>query len=169
MVTPLHFRDKGTVKTMSFWRWTGSEKGEDSGIVRQGDGHDFLGCTRNYLYWLIWKRTNDNWSVLCVVITPVERINKEKSPHLKKKKIFFHQDNARVHTCAVSMAKIMELKFDFLQHSPGLTPQWLFFNFKLENMARRTTVHVKRGLRTNRCLFWGPSEILLFGRLKKVG
>ena len=31
---------------------------------------------------------------------------KKKLPYLKK--ILFHQDNARMHTCAVSMAKIME-------------------------------------------------------------
>ena len=37
---------------------------------------------------------------------------KKKPPHLKKKEVVFHQDNARVHTCAVSMAKIMELKFE---------------------------------------------------------
>ena len=41
---------------------------------------------------------------------------KKKRPHLKK--ILFHQDNTRVHTCAVSMAQIMELKFELLQHSP---------------------------------------------------
>ena len=32
--------------------------------------------------------------------------SKKKRPHLEK--IFYHQDNTRVHTCAVSMAKIME-------------------------------------------------------------
>ena len=39
---------------------------------------------------------------------------KKKRPHLEK--ILFHQDNAPVHTCAVSIAKIMELKFELLQH-----------------------------------------------------
>ena len=33
---------------MSFWKRTGSKEAEDGEIVRQGDGHDFLGCTRNY-------------------------------------------------------------------------------------------------------------------------
>ena len=69
----------------------------------------------------------------------------------------------------VSMAKIIELKFELLQHSPDLAPSDFFFISKLEKMARRTTVHVERGHHPNRCLFWGPSEILLFGRLKKVG
>ena len=45
---------------------------------------------------------------------------KKKRPHLKK--ILLHQDNARVHTCTVSMTKIMEIKFELLQHSPNLAP-----------------------------------------------
>lgn len=60
---------------------------------------------------------------------------KEKRPHLKRKKVLFHQDNARVHTSAVSMAKIMELKFELLPHppySPDLAPSdfFLFPNLK---------------------------------------
>ena len=55
---------------------------------------------------------------------------KKKRPHLKRKKILFHQDNAQVHTCTVSMAKIMELKFELLQHlpySPDLAPSDFFY------------------------------------------
>ena len=37
---------------------------------------------------------------------------KKKRPHLIK--IVLHQENAWVHTCAVSMAKIVELKFELL-------------------------------------------------------
>ena len=52
---------------------------------------------------------------------------KKKCPHLKK--ILFHEDNARVHTCVDAMAKIMELKFELLQHppySPDLAPNDFF-------------------------------------------
>ena len=41
---------------------------------------------------------------------------KKKRPHLKK--ILFHQDKERVPTCAVSIAKIMKLKFELLQQPP---------------------------------------------------
>ena len=54
---------------------------------------------------------------------------KKRRPHLKKK-ILFHQDNARVHTCTVSVAKIMELKFELLQHLPyslNLAPSDFFY------------------------------------------
>ena len=59
----------------------------------------------------------------------------EKRPHLAKKKILFHQDNAPVHTSARAMAKIRELKFELLPHapySPDLAPSdyFLFPNLK---------------------------------------
>ena len=50
MDTPLHSRDKETVKTVAFLRRTGSEEVEDGEIGWQGDGHGFLGSTRNYLH-----------------------------------------------------------------------------------------------------------------------
>ena len=77
--TPLHSRDKGTIKIVGFWRQMGSEEGYDDKIGRQGDGHGFSGCTRNHLHRLLGKRTNDNLSVLCVIIAPVERRNQEKT------------------------------------------------------------------------------------------
>lgn len=60
---------------------------------------------------------------------------KQKRPHLAKKKVLFHQDNARVHTCLVTMAKIHELRYELLPHpaySPDLAPcdYYLFPNLK---------------------------------------
>ena len=61
---------------------------------------------------------------------------KKKRLHLKK--ILFHQDNARVHTCAVSMVKIMELKFELLQHSPDFdeVPKCYFLD-SLKKLEKR--------------------------------
>lgn len=50
---------------------------------------------------------------------------REKRPGLARKKIIFHQDNARPHTSIVAMAKIHELRYDLLHHppySPDLAP-----------------------------------------------
>lgn len=60
---------------------------------------------------------------------------KQKRPHLAKKKVLFHQDNARVHTCVVSMAKFHKLGYELLPHpaySPDLAPcdYFLFPNMK---------------------------------------
>ena len=41
-----------------------------------------------------------------------------KRPHLQKKKILFHQDNAPSHTSAVAIAKILELQLELLDHPP---------------------------------------------------
>lgn len=59
----------------------------------------------------------------------------EKRPHLQRKKILFHQDNAPSHTSAVAIAKINELRFELLDHppySPDLAPSdfFLFPNLK---------------------------------------
>ena len=50
---------------------------------------------------------------------------------MAKKKVIFHQDNVRVHTCAVSMAKPYEL-VPHPPYSPDLAPcdYFLFPNLK---------------------------------------
>ena len=58
---------------------------------------------------------------------------KTKRPHLAKKKVLFHQDNARVHTCVVSMSKFHELRYELLSHpaySPDPSDYFLFLNLK---------------------------------------
>jgi len=60
---------------------------------------------------------------------------KQKRPNCTKKKVLFHQDNARVHTCVVAMAKFHKLGYELLPHpaySPDLAPSdyFLFPNLK---------------------------------------
>ena len=64
----------------------------------------------------------------------VDEIRK-KQPHLKKKKILFHYDNASSHTSNIAQAKKHELGFESLPHpphSPNLAPSdyYLFPNLK---------------------------------------
>lgn len=50
---------------------------------------------------------------------------KQERPHLNRKKILFHHDNAPVHTAKVAIAKIQELRLELLPHppySPDLAP-----------------------------------------------
>ncbi|EFN85281.1 Histone-lysine N-methyltransferase SETMAR, partial [Harpegnathos saltator] len=52
-----------------------------------------------------------------------------------KKRIVFHQDDTRVHTSILTMAKLNELKYELLEHpacSPDLAPSdyYLFLNLK---------------------------------------
>jgi len=58
-----------------------------------------------------------------------------KRPHLAKKKILFHHDNAPAHSSIIAMSKIHELKFELMPHppySPDLAPSdyYLFPNLK---------------------------------------
>ncbi|KAL7723768.1 hypothetical protein ACLKA6_017266 [Drosophila palustris] len=59
----------------------------------------------------------------------------KKRPHMAKKKVLFHQDNAPCHKSMKTMAKLNELGFELLPHppySPDLAPSdyWLFANLK---------------------------------------
>lgn len=60
---------------------------------------------------------------------------KSKRPHLAKKKILFHHDNAPAHSSAIATAKLVELRYEVLPHppySPDLAPCdfFLFPNMK---------------------------------------
>lgn len=60
---------------------------------------------------------------------------KQKRPHLAKKKVLFHQDNAPANKCAVVMAKLYELHYELVPHppySPDLAPSdyYLFPDLK---------------------------------------
>ena len=59
----------------------------------------------------------------------------KKWPHMTKKTILFHQDNAPCHKSIKTMAKLHELHFELLPHppySPDLAPSdyWLFADLK---------------------------------------
>ena len=56
---------------------------------------------------------------------------KKKRPHMQKKKVLFHQDNALCYKSMKTMVKLKELSFKLLPHppySPDLAPSdyWLF-------------------------------------------
>ncbi|GFT82754.1 histone-lysine N-methyltransferase SETMAR [Nephila pilipes] len=61
----------------------------------------------------------------------------EKRPHLKKKKVLLHQDNAPCHKSVKTMTKIHELGFELLPHppySPDLYPSDYFLFSDLKRM-----------------------------------
>ncbi|XP_011647659.1 histone-lysine N-methyltransferase SETMAR-like [Pogonomyrmex barbatus] len=64
----------------------------------------------------------------------------KKRPHLKKKKVLFHQDNTPAHTSVVAMAKIHELQFELIDHppySPDLAPSNFFLFPRLKVWLRK--------------------------------
>ena len=80
-----------------------------------------------------------NFCVLCIVIAPVERRNREKTSSFEERK-----DPLPSRQCAGA----------HLRNANGRWSPVTFFISKLEKMARRITVHVERGgHRPSRCLF----------------
>ncbi|KAG5312872.1 SETMR methyltransferase, partial [Acromyrmex insinuator] len=65
--------------------------------------------------------------------TAFNNILKKKRPHLAKKKVLFHQDNARVHTCLTPMAKFNEFRYELLLH-PAYSPD--LFHFLFSNLKK---------------------------------
>lgn len=79
---------------------------------------------------------------------------KVKRPHLAKKRVLFHQDNAPAHKSRVVAAKLEELRFQELPHapySPDLAPSdfYLFPNLKRWLGGRRFTSNEEVEAETN--------------------
>ncbi|KAF7266605.1 hypothetical protein GWI33_020106 [Rhynchophorus ferrugineus] len=83
----------------------------------------------------------------------------EKRPHLKKKKLLLHQDNASCHKSVNTMAKIHELGFELLPHppySPDLPPTdyFLFSDLKRILAGKKFSSNEEVIFVTNRTTKW---------------
>ncbi|XP_018316263.1 histone-lysine N-methyltransferase SETMAR-like [Mycetomoellerius zeteki] len=86
-----------------------------------------------HIDYLPSKQTNGDYYV--ALLNRFNNILKKKRPHLAKKNVLFHQDNARVRTCSAPIAKFNEFRYELLPHpvySPDLAPcdYFLFPNLK---------------------------------------
>ena len=95
----------------------------------------FLGCTRYNSYRLPSVRSKWSMAITTPLLNRFNNILKKKHPHLAKKKVLFHQDNAWVHTCPALIAKFNEFRYELLPHpaySLDLAPcdYFLFPNLK---------------------------------------
>lgn len=92
--TKQHWMKTGKVMTTVFWN--------SQGVVLI----DYLekGKTINGEYYTLLEQLND--------------AIKTKRPHLAKKKVLFHHDNAPAHTSSIAFAKLHELRFELLPHAP---------------------------------------------------
>ncbi|GFT96619.1 uncharacterized protein TNCV_5022601 [Trichonephila clavipes] len=66
----------------------------------------------------------------------------EKRPHLKKKKVLFHQDSVLCHTLMKTMAKLRELGFELLPH-PRYSPYLASSDFFLFSNLKRMLIGKK--------------------------
>ena len=73
---------------------------------------------------------------------------------MAKKKVRFHQDKARVHTCAVSMAKLYELEYELVPHplyslDLASSDYFLFTNLKKQLGGKRFSSNDEINEQTN--------------------
>lgn len=83
------------------------------------------------------KTINSDYYIDLLVRLKAEII--KKRPHLAKKKVLFHQDNAPCHKSKKTMDKINELGFELLPHppySPDLAPSDYYLFSQLKKMLR---------------------------------
>ena len=129
------------------------KKAKNFKIDRKGDSHSFLECTSIiHIDYLPSKQPiNGDY---CVVLDCFN-ILKKKHLHLAKKKVLFHQDNARVHMCPASTNSTNSAT----NCSPSnifvrFSPLQLFPVSKSEEMVRRKEIHHQRAAhRRNKGLF----------------
>jgi len=135
-----HTRDKGTIKTKDFTGWTNSE--EDHKVSQKDDGHSFWdACGIIHSDYFPSKQTI-NGDYYATLLDHFNNILKKKHPHLAKKKVLFHQDNARAHTCPAPMAKFNEFRYELLPSIfARFNPLRLFPVSKSEEMIRRKESH----------------------------
>ncbi|KYQ50026.1 Histone-lysine N-methyltransferase SETMAR [Trachymyrmex zeteki] len=75
----------------------------------------------------IFRRSKRLMVIIAALLDHFNNILKKKRPQLAKKKVLFHQDNARVHTCPALMAKFNEFRYELLSHlaySPDNLKKW---------------------------------------------
>lgn len=78
----------------------------------------------------------------CALLDKFDATLKEKRPHLQRKKILFHHDNAPAHSSLLVTQKLLELRYELLPHppySPDLAPCdfFLFPNLKKSLAGKR--------------------------------
>ncbi|XP_033213976.1 uncharacterized protein LOC117171040 [Belonocnema kinseyi] len=128
-----HTRDQGTIKTVVSSGEPESKKvGLSANKVMAAVFWDARGII-HIDYLQKGEAINDQYN--SELLDRFDTDLKKKRPHLSKKKVLFHQDNARLHTRVVAMAKIHKLGYELLPHlaySPDLAPcdYFLFPNQK---------------------------------------
>lgn len=95
-----------------------------------------------------------------------------KRPHLAKKKVIFHHDNAPAHTSAIATSKLVELRYQLLPHppySPDLAPCdfFLFPNMKKWLGGKRFSSNEEVVAETE-AYFSGFDKAYFFDGLKKL-
>jgi len=122
----------------------------------------FLGCTQYNSYRLPSVEYTINGDYYAALLDRFNNILKKKHLYLAKKKMLFHQYNARVHMCPIPMAKFNEFRYELLLHpayspeSPATISCFQTWRNGLEEREFHQKAH-----RRNRGLFWKVGQIII--------
>jgi hypothetical protein len=107
------------------------------GKTHRSAGVSTMGCACYYIHRLPRKGPEHQQQVLHGVIGAFKWWNQEKNGLIWRKKVLFHQDNALCHKLVKKTAKLHELSYKLLPHSPyspGLVFSDLFLSADLKRM-----------------------------------
>lgn len=85
-----------------------------------------------------------NRQYYCALLDRLDDEIKLKRPHLAKKKILFHQDNAPAHSARDTTEKLKQLRYEVVEHppySPDLAPSDYFLFPRLKNWLAGKRFH----------------------------
>ena len=126
----------------------------------------FLGCTRYNSYLLSSVEANDQSDYYAALLNRFNNILKKKRPHLAKKKVLFHQDNARGSHVLGTDGQIQRIPLRIASPSSifaRFSPLRLFAVSKPEEMIRRKEIYYQRAAHCrNRGLFWRVGQIIQY-------
>jgi len=97
-------------------------------------------------------------------------ILKKKYAPLAKKKVLFHQDNARVYTCPAPMAKFNEFRYELLPHpaySPDLVTIFCFQTWR-NGSEERDLITREQLIAETEAYFEGLDKLYYSDGLKKL-
>lgn len=69
------------------------------------------------MFFVYYLKKGNKRRAICEFIAAIEWRNQERAAAFDKKKVFFYQDNASVHTSVITMVKINQLKLELLLHA----------------------------------------------------
>ena len=107
--TWIHFHTPETKEHSKQWTTPGESAPKKANTVKSADmvmGTGFRNAIEIFFIDYSEKGKTINGDYYALLLVQLSKDIEEKRPHLVKKKVRLHQDNARVHTCAVAMGKL---------------------------------------------------------------
>ena len=120
-----------------------NRKGENRFIGREGDGHCFLACSKNYPYWLFAEGSKNHRRILCNTSKPFAQKTANRTSKSGAQKILFSsRQRTGFRSFNGKSAWIRIQTFASSTRFSWLSSFWLLFISKPEDLARGKEISV---------------------------